>query len=363
MHGAGADVLELGPHERPALARLDVLEVDHLEELAVDLEHEAVPEIRGSGHMIEQSQSIYTSSTSSVRPSDSRTGPSGPEVDVVLQPHPAPARKIDPRLDRHHRVQRQRRLGGGRQPRRLVHLEAEPVAQRVAERVAEAPGRDDLPRQRVALPAGHAGTEVLERAALGGPDQLVDRPLALVRARPDDHGAGEIGAVSVHLRAEVKQQPLARPARPRRWSARGAAPSAGRMATMVGNGCHSLPRRRSAASSAAAISSSVWPGRTRRQHLGQRSPAPASAAARMAATSSGDLTARSRSTRSLVGTTRARVRPATRSASRTRERLRLDAQRAGRDGGQHPCRAAPRRSSDRSPPTAAAPASCGACTA
>ena len=49
-HRARADVLQLGPDERPALPRLHVLKVHHLVEVAVDLEYEAVPEIGRSCH-------------------------------------------------------------------------------------------------------------------------------------------------------------------------------------------------------------------------------------------------------------------------------------------------------------------------
>ena len=52
---------------------------------------------------------------------------------------------------------RQQGVGRGREPRRLVHLEAEPVTQRVAERVAEASRRDDVAGERVTFAAGHAG--------------------------------------------------------------------------------------------------------------------------------------------------------------------------------------------------------------
>src|SRR5699024_636493 len=47
---AGDDVLELGAHEGWALARLHVLELDDLLQLAVDLEDKAVLEISGGCH-------------------------------------------------------------------------------------------------------------------------------------------------------------------------------------------------------------------------------------------------------------------------------------------------------------------------
>ena len=87
-------------------------------------------------------------------------------------------------------------------------------------------------------------------------------------------------------------------------------------ATIVGKGCHSLPRRRRADSSDAAISRSVRPTRMVGSTSASASCARA-AAARMATTSSGDFTARSRSTWSAAGTMRLRVSPVTRSASFT----------------------------------------------
>src|SRR3954469_3226831 len=46
----GHDVLQLGADERAALARLDVLELDDVPELAVDVEHDAVADVSGRGH-------------------------------------------------------------------------------------------------------------------------------------------------------------------------------------------------------------------------------------------------------------------------------------------------------------------------
>ena len=63
--------------------------------------------------------------------------------------------------------------------------------------------------ERVAFASGHARAEVLHGAALRAAHQLVDHALPLVGATAHDHRAGEVRAVSVHLRTEVKQQPLA----------------------------------------------------------------------------------------------------------------------------------------------------------
>ena len=128
-----------------------------------------------------------------------------------------------------------------------MHLEAQSVPERMAESVAESPGRDHVAGQRVAFTAGHAGAGGARApCAARVSNQLVNRPLPLVGPGPDHHGAGQIGAVPVHLGAEVKQQPVSGFDTVRwlvrAWGRRTAGPDA----TMVGNGCHSLPRRRRA---------------------------------------------------------------------------------------------------------------------
>jgi hypothetical protein len=80
----------------------------------------------------------------------------------------------------------------------------------VAERRSEAPGRDDVPREGIGLPSRHSRPQVLDGATLSGLNQRVDRPLPLVGPGADYNHTGKVGTVSVHLRAEVKQQQLAK---------------------------------------------------------------------------------------------------------------------------------------------------------
>src|SRR4051794_32952303 len=86
-------------------------------------------------------------------------GPGRTQVHIVFQANAAPAWKIDARLDRDHGVQWQRRLRVGRQPRRLVDLEAEAMAERVSEGVSKSARGNDLPGQSVALAGRHSGPE------------------------------------------------------------------------------------------------------------------------------------------------------------------------------------------------------------
>src|ERR1051326_6288702 len=133
----------------------------------------------------------------------------GGQMDIVLQPDAPPPRKIDPRLDRDYRSGRERGLGGPGEPRGLVHLEPDPVAERVPECVVVSGAGDDVARQGVGLPAGHAGADRLAGDALRQAHDLVDLPLPAVRRRPHDDGPGEVGAVPFELRAEIQQEPFA----------------------------------------------------------------------------------------------------------------------------------------------------------
>ena len=57
--------------------------------------------------------------------------------DQVLDADAELARQVDPGLDRHRVAGLQRALRGLRQPRRLVHLQPDPVAEAVPEAIAE----------------------------------------------------------------------------------------------------------------------------------------------------------------------------------------------------------------------------------
>ena len=59
-------------------------------------------------------------------------------MNVVFDPHPAVACEIHAWLDGDHRADRQGIGVGLRESRRFVHLEPEPVTERVPERIAEA---------------------------------------------------------------------------------------------------------------------------------------------------------------------------------------------------------------------------------
>ena len=70
--------------------------------------------------------------------------------------------------------------GGCRKSRRLMHFQPETVAERMTEGVAVAARGDQVARQRVAFPAGHAAPDALAGALLGLANQVVDGALPLV---------------------------------------------------------------------------------------------------------------------------------------------------------------------------------------
>src|SRR5713226_8624683 len=70
--------------------------------------------------------------------------PIGLDDDIVLDPHPAPTRDVDPWLDREHHPDLEHRLRAWVERRVLVRLEAEPVADTVEKPIAQPGGLDDL---------------------------------------------------------------------------------------------------------------------------------------------------------------------------------------------------------------------------
>src|SRR5207253_5506688 len=85
---------------------------------------------------------------------------------VVFDPHPAVPREVHARLDGDDRVGRQGIGVGLREARRFVHLEPEPVTERMAERLAEPPRREriaargfgEVDRKSTRLNSSHVAT-------------------------------------------------------------------------------------------------------------------------------------------------------------------------------------------------------------
>src|SRR5215470_9217685 len=73
---------------------------------------------------------------------------------------------------------------------------------------------DDVTSEAVGFTPGEAGPNSIEGSSLRGSDGVVDQPLALIGASTDHDRPGQVGTVSVHLGAEVKQEELSRLNRP-----------------------------------------------------------------------------------------------------------------------------------------------------
>ncbi len=150
--------------------------------------------------------------------------------------------EVDARLDGDDVAGRERVGALGREPRRLVDVEAEAVAETVAERAGEVAALDDVARGGVDVDAGHAGTDRVEPRLLRREHdvvrlahlavELAGRERARVvgevaadvgsrcrsrRARPPDH---LVAGARVRLRAgragaDDRLERLARPRLPR----------------------------------------------------------------------------------------------------------------------------------------------------
>ncbi len=119
------------------------------------------------------------------------------------------------------------------------------------------------------------GAQVLQRPALRAAHQVVHRPLALVGPGAHHDGAGEVGAVAVHLGAEVEQQPLAPADRARAGARVGQRRARARGDDRRERVPLASPPAERAPRAPAPISSSVWPTRDRRAAPRRAPPAPA----------------------------------------------------------------------------------------
>ena len=134
MHRAGAHVLELGAHERAALARLHVLELDDGHEPFGQVERHAVLQVVGGD----------AHSTRSLGVRVRGSAPVGGDDDGVLDAHAADAGEVHAGLDGDDVADEQGITGRRGDPRRLVDLEADAVTGAVRERVGPARVGDDV---------------------------------------------------------------------------------------------------------------------------------------------------------------------------------------------------------------------------
>src|SRR3954469_6851484 len=125
----------------------------------------------------------------------------------VLDPYTKLARQVDAGLDRHHFAGLEHVLGALRDARLLVDLDADPVAEPVAEALAVTGGGDPLTGDAVDVLGLDAGRNGLERGFLRLVHGLVDGAGGLAGIA-GGKGAGAIGAVAVQLRAHVEDDQL-----------------------------------------------------------------------------------------------------------------------------------------------------------
>ena len=199
-HGAGLHVPELRAHERAALARLHVLELDDLEQHPVELEGHAVLEIvRGNAH----------SSISSREAIAEHAAPVGRDLDHVLDARAAQPGHVDARLHGDDRPRRKRVLGElATEPRPLVDVEADAVAEPVGEGIAVPGARDHVSGRGVDVRAGHAFAHGVDARLLGLAHGVVDLP-ELGGGLAEGDRARHVGVVAAEQRAEVQLDDVA----------------------------------------------------------------------------------------------------------------------------------------------------------
>src|SRR6266700_769141 len=128
--------------------------------------------------------------------------------DEVLDPDAAFTRKVDPGLDRDDVAGRERVGRFAAQSRRLVHLDADAVAEAVAELLAEAGAVDHRSGGRIGVDAARARADALQPRLLALEADSVG-VLQPVGQRAGCEGAGAVGAVAVDERAGIDNHGLA----------------------------------------------------------------------------------------------------------------------------------------------------------
>ena len=149
-HGPGADVLQRGAHEGAALARLHVLELDDLEQVALQLEGHAVLQVvGGDGGMLSSSVdrggALRRQRVGVLGGEGEGPAPVVGDDHRVLDPDAAVLGKVDAGLDGHDVAGGERSVRRPGHPRVLVDLQADAVAGAVHEGVAPARLVDDGP--------------------------------------------------------------------------------------------------------------------------------------------------------------------------------------------------------------------------
>ena len=114
---------------------------------------------------------------------------------------PSPSAQADPGLHGHHVAGGELVVGGGREARSLVHLEAHAVAEAAPELLAVA-GGDPLAGHRVRGTTGHPRTHRLDRGVVSVEDDGVDGG-GLLGERAGGEGARAVRAVAVEPTSDI----------------------------------------------------------------------------------------------------------------------------------------------------------------
>src|SRR5579859_6521590 len=126
------------------------------------------------------------------------------EYDEVFDPHAAPARQIDARLDGENHAWSQLVVATRRrQPGRFMDLEPDAMPEAVQERRAVARLVDDLTRQRITLAASHARPQPAFSLLLRLDHKRMQLDQAPVERLPEADRTGHVRTVATGARPDI----------------------------------------------------------------------------------------------------------------------------------------------------------------
>src|SRR5438045_3235065 len=113
---------------------------------------------------------------------------------IILDPHSAPPRPINARLDRHDGACHERTFRRFCQSRRFMHLESDSVPEAVSKEVTETAVLNVAPRHPVGIPTAHPGPYRSRRTLVRESHDVVDVELHR-RRMAEEVRPGVIGVV------------------------------------------------------------------------------------------------------------------------------------------------------------------------
>src|SRR5688500_12972328 len=129
-------------------------------------------------------------------------------MSIVLDANASPTGEVDARLDGYHCSFRQMSLRDTRQSRSFVHLDAQSVAQAMAECFTKSARGECIPGYGIGLLTGHPRRDQRPGSLVCFFHRFVNVPLPL-RRPTDNHSSCNVGAIALEHRPEIQQHEVA----------------------------------------------------------------------------------------------------------------------------------------------------------